>query len=332
MKKATHIKKAELHVHLEGTITPLLARRLAERHGCEFPDNLMAEDQKSYHSRDFLHFLSVYDTLSSLIKTPEDYYELTLDYLRQSSEEGVLYSEMMYSPDHAERMTGIPSKNHLEAIQQAIEDAEATFGIVGRILITFVRHFGVDAAERVLTNAMAYRPACVVGVGIGGDEQGFPLPLFKAVFDKAHQEGFYCTAHVGEFGSAETMREAITNFPLKRIGHGVQAIRSETVMSMLKAHEITLELCPSSNVKFGLFETLSTHPLPQFLEQGVLISLNSDDPPFIPTSVGLEYERVQATFGFDDATMHRITKMALNAAFVDEATRQQLLRKLESST
>lgn len=330
MKKASHIKKAELHVHLEGTITPLLAKRLAKRHGSVFPENLMAEDQVSYHSHDFLHFLNVYDTLSSLIKTPEDYYDLTLDYLRQSSEEHVLYTEMMYSPDHAERMTSIPSKHHLEAIQQAVDDAEHAFGIVGRVLITFVRHFGVDSAERALNHAIAYRPPCVVGVGIGGDELGFPLPLFKSIFDKAHQEGFHCTAHVGEFGSPDTIAQAIKDFPLKRIGHGVQAIYSEAVIEMLKEHEITLELCPSSNVKFGLFESLKKHPLAQFLEQGVLISLNSDDPPFIPTTVGQEYDRIQTVFDFDDATMHSITRMALNAAFVDKATREQLLARLES--
>lgn len=321
------VKKAELHVHLEGTITPSLARRLAERNRCVIPDGLIASDGKSYYSRDFLHFLTVFDTLSSLIKTPQDYYDLTFDYLKQCAEENVIYSEMMYSPDHAERMSGIPSKEHLVAIQQAIDDAEAALGIVGRILITIVRHFGVEAAGRVLNEAIAYRPPCVVGLGVGGDELGFPLPLFQEVFDKAHHEGFSCTAHVGEFGSFETIREAIETFPLKRIGHGVQAINSKDVVQMLKDQNIALEISPSSNVKFGLFSNLQAHPFPKFLEQGVSVSLNSDDPPFIPTTVGLEYERVQQAFHLDDLTMQRITIMAIQAAFADDSTKAKLLAR-----
>ena len=322
------VKKAELHVHLEGTITPSLARRLAERNRCMIPDGLISADDQSYYSRDFLHFLTVFDQLSSFIKTPQDYYDLTFDYLRQCAAEDVIYCEMMYSPDHAEKMSGIPSKEHLNAIQQAIDDAEVAFGIVGRVLVTLVRHFGVSAAERVLNEAIRYRPRCVVGLAIGGDELGFPLPLFKDVFDKAHREGFLCTAHVGEFGSFETIQEAIKNFPLKRIGHGVQAIHSKEVIAMLKDHDIALEISPSSNVKFGLFSSLEAHPVSQFLDQGVSISLNSDDPPFIPTTVGLEYARVQKAFHFDDGTMTRITKMAIQAAFVDDATKQKLFAQV----
>ena len=323
------VKKAELHVHLEGTISPALAKRLAERHQCVIPDTLIAVDGQSYQSRDFLHFLTVFDQLSSLIKTPQDYYDVTFDYLKQCHVEQVIYCEMMYSPDHAERMSGIPSREHLDAIQHAIDDAEIAFGIVGRVLITLVRHFGVDAAVRVLDEAIAYRPRCVVGLAIGGDELGFPLPLFKAVFDKAHQEGFLCTAHVGEFGDAATIQQAIEHFPLQRIGHGVQAIHSKDVMMMLRDKNIAVELSPSSNVKFGLFPNLQAHPLPQFLEQGLSISLNSDDPPFIPTTVGLEYQRIQNTFHFDDATMCQITTMAIHAAFVDEATKARLLACVE---
>jgi adenosine deaminase len=322
------VKKAELHVHLEGTISPILAERLAERNRCPIPDGLIAADGKSYYSRDFLHFLSVFDQLSSLIKSPQDYYDLTFDYLKQSAEQNVIYCEMMYSPDHAERMSGIPSKEHLDAIQNAIDDAEDVFGIVGRILITMVRHFGVDAAERVLTEAMAYRPRCVVGFGLGGDELGFPLPLFKHIFDKAHQEGFVCTAHVGEFGSFETMREAIEDFSLKRIGHGVQAIYSQDVISLLKDNQIALEICPSSNIKFGLFPSLKEHPFGALLAQGVRVSLNSDDPPFIPTTIGLEYALVQQTFQLSDTTMQNITKMAIESAFVDEQTKTRLLAEL----
>lgn len=324
------VKKVELHVHLEGTITPLVARQLAARNHLQIPAGLIAPDNQNYLSNDFLHFLSVYDTLADLIKTPQDYYDITFDYLRGRALEDAIYIEMMYSPDHAERATGIPSIEHLHAIQQAVDDAEAQFDIMGRILVTAVRHFGEESCIAVAQEIAKQSVPCVVGFGLGGDEINFPPRLFKRSFQIAHDAGLQCTAHAGEFAPASGIVEALENLPIKRIGHGVQVIHSPETIELLLSRDIALELCPSSNIKLGLFPDFAHHPFPQLLESGLKLSLNSDDPPFFFTTLGEEYQRVQAAYGYSDATMSSITAMAIESTFVDEDTKKKLRLKLHN--
>ncbi|MCP0914595.1 MULTISPECIES: adenosine deaminase [Legionella] len=323
------VKKAELHVHLEGTISPALAKTLAKRNKLSLPDNLISADGKSYLSRDFMHFLSVYDIVADLIKSPQDYYDVTFDYLRSNALEDTIYVEMMYSPDHAEKATGIPSIEHLNAIQQAIRDAEHQFAIVGRIIITAVRHFGEEAAIRVAEYAHKHPVACATGFGLGGDEVNFPPKLFRKAYEIAAASGLSCTVHAGEFAPASGMLEAIAHLPIKRIGHGVQAIHSPETMAILKERDIALEICPSSNVKFNLFNDLSVHPFPELLAAGIKVSINSDDPPFIPTTLAHEYARVQEVYNYSDETMQSITRTAIDCAFIDEETKKKLHAKIK---
>lgn len=323
------IKKAELHVHLEGTITPTLAHKLAKRNKLSIPEGLIAADGTSYLSRDFLHFLQVYDTLAALIKNPQDYYDITFDYLRANALENTLYVEMMYSPDHAEQASGMPSIEHLHAIQQAIDDAKAQFDILGRIIITAVRHFGPDAAIRVAKQASKESVPCVTGFGLGGDEINFPPKLFSKAYQIAATEaGLFCTVHAGEFAPASGMLEAIEYLPIQRIGHGVQAIHSPETIALLKERNIALEICPSSNIKLGLFNDFNNHPFPKLLEAGIKVSLNSDDPPFMSTTLAQEYDRTQHAYDYSDEAMETITLMAIECAFVDEETKKALRAKM----
>lgn len=321
------VKKAELHVHLEGTITPALARVLAKRNQLDLPDGLISQDNTKYVFNDFLHFLTVYDTLADLICVPQDYYDLTFDYLARNAKDDVLYVEMMYSPEHAEKVSGIPSAEHLAAIGQAIQDAEAKHDIVGRILMTGVRHFGADAVTKVAQEAVQSTSPYIVGLGLGGDEAGFPPKLFEKAYRIAAEAGLGCTVHTGEFSDEKGMMEALQYLPIQRIGHGVYALHSKELTALIKERNIAIESCPSSNVRLGLFNDLSEHPFPKFLEAGLQVSLNSDDPPFFDTLVGREYERVQAAYQYDDATMQAITQMALDAAFIDDKTKAALKSK-----
>ena len=323
-----NLKKAELHVHLEGSIAPELAKKLARRNNLTLPEGLIAPDQKSYLSKDFLDFLKVYDTLAAVIKVPQDYYDITFDYLRSNAQNNAIYIEMMYSPDHAERSSGIPSWEHLAAIQQAINDAKDQFDIVGRIIITAVRHFGVEACERVAKQATIDKIDCVTGFGLGGDEAKYPPKLFTKAYQIAAEAGLDCTVHAGEFDSAKGMIEAMEYLPIKRIGHGVNAIHSPEAMAMVKDKGIALEVCPTSNIFLGLFKDMNSHPFPKFYDAGIKISISSDDPPFMSTNLAREYQRVQEAYHYNDDTMNAITRMTLEAAFVDEKTRAELLAKI----
>lgn len=322
------LKKAELHIHLEGTITPELAAKIAKRNHLTLPKGLVAPDGASYLSKDFLDFLKVYDTLAAVIKVPQDYYDITFDYLRANALENAIYIEMMYSPDHAEQSSGIPSAEHLVAIQQAINDAKDQYNIVGRILLTAVRHFGVEAVERVALQAHKNKFPCVTGFGLGGDEAKFPPKLFSKAYQIAADSGLQCTVHAGEFASAASMIEAMECLPIKRIGHGVNSIYSPETMAMVKDKGIALELCPTSNIFLGLFKDMDGHPFPIFYESGIKISINSDDPPFMNTTLAQEYKRVQEAYKYSDDIMNSITKMAIESAFVDEQTRKELLNKM----
>ncbi|MDF1678372.1 MAG: adenosine deaminase [Legionellaceae bacterium] len=324
------VKKAELHVHLEGTISPPLARNLAKRNQLKLPDGLIAPDNTRYLFTDFLHFLKVFDVLADLICVPKDYYDLTFDYLARNAADDVIYIEMMYSPEHAEKVTGIPSAEHLVAIEQAIDDARAEHGIEGRILMTGVRHFGADAVIKVAEETVKATSPSIVGFGLGGDEAGFPPKLFEKAYRIVAEAGLGCTVHTGEFADASGMMEALKYLPIQRIGHGIHALESAELTALIKERGIAIESCPSSNVRLGLFNDLSAHPFPKFIEAGLKVSLNSDDPPFFDTLVGREYERVQAAYQYDDAQMKAITLMALDAAFVDDKTKATLKAKVEA--
>ncbi|KTC99126.1 adenosine deaminase [Legionella erythra] len=322
------IKKAELHVHLEGTISPQLAQKLALRNQLQLPAGLINANGTSYNYGDFMDFLKAYDQIAALIACPQDYYDVTFEYLKESALGGSIYTEMMYSPDHAEMVSGIPSSEHLKAIQQAIDDAEHQQGIVGRIIITAVRHFGEEAAVKVAKQGIKEDLPCVVGFGLGGDEINFPPKRFAQAYQIAVEGGLHATVHAGEFASAEGMNEAMDYLPIKRIGHGVQSIHSPETIARLKDKQIALEICPSSNVRLGLFKDIPNHPIRRLHNEGLLLSINSDDPPFFNTNLATEYERVQQTFNYSDADMTHFTRMALETAFVDEATRKRLLQHL----
>jgi adenosine deaminase len=322
------VKKAELHVHLEGTITPALAEKLARRNKVTLSANLIAPDEQSYSYPDFPGFLKAFDEVAAVIKQPQDYYDITFDYLKANARENTIYTEMMYSPDHAELSSGIPSSEHLQAIQQAINDAEAEFKIIGRIIIVAVRHFGVDAVTKVAQQALKETVPCIVGFGLGGDEINFPPRLFTEAYKIASEGGLHCTIHAGEFAPASSMLEAIEYLPIERIGHGVQAMHSIEVLAQLKERNIALEICPSSNIALGLFADMICHPLTQLMAAGIQLSLGSDDPPFFRTNLAREYQRVQQSYQYSDKKMTDFTAMAIKSSFADEQTKIKLTNLL----
>lgn len=322
------LPKAELHVHLEGTIRPEIAKILAQRNHLPFPKHLLDASQTYYQTHGFMAFLNAYDELAALIRQPQDYFDITYDYLKQGALKGVIYTEMMYSPDHAEKVSQIPSKEHLKAIADAIQKAQDDFGIIGRIITTAVRHFGVDACEKVAREALKNPHDIVVGFGLGGDELGFPPQLFQKTYQIAREAGLKTTIHAGEWGDAQSMNTAIKTCQIDRIGHGVRAIEDENILKMLKDLQIPLEICPSSNVVLGIYPNIQSHPLPQFIDAGIRVSINSDDPPFMATCINKEYELVQETFKLSDEMMKIITQQTIEDAFVEENLKTVLLKRI----
>jgi adenosine deaminase len=307
------VPKAELHVHLEGTAKPDLIRRIARRNGVTLPDGLF-EDEDTFRWADFLDFLRTYDLAASVIRTGEDYRDITYEYLRDCAAEGAVYVELIASLDHGAAV-GLPDDEHIAAIAQGIDDAADRHGITGRILSSCVRNFGVEAAEDVARRTLALDHPYVVGWNMAGDEAGFPPPPFTKAFAMVAEAGLGCSAHAGEHAGPESIRQALELPGVTRISHGVRAVEDPALVRELAERDVVLEVCPTSNVVLSVFATYEQHPLRTLDEAGVTVTLGSDDPPYFATSIGHEYDMAHERFGYDREGLVRITENALDAAF-----------------
>lgn len=316
------VKKAELHVHLEGTATPALVKKLAAENGAELDPTTFKSDGE-FSWTDFWDFLSCYDKAAAAIQSKDDYRLVTYDYLRRCAEEDVLYVETFSSPDHA-ASAGISYTDHLEGIAAGIDEAKRDFGIEGRIIVTCVRHLGPEKALSVAELFVANPHPYVVGFGMGGDEAQFHPKDFAPAFNRAHKAGYATTNHAGEFGGPQSIRDTLNHLPVQRLGHGVRSIEDPELVKELANRQIPLELCPGSNISTDLFGSYPDHPFNRLKEAGCVVTLNSDDPPFFATSVGKEYDRVAEAYGYDEATLRQITLNALNAAFCDAELKERL--------
>jgi adenosine deaminase len=317
------IPKAELHVHLEGTAPPDLIRRLAERNGMPVPEGLF-ETPERFAYTDFLDFLRTYDLAASVIRTGDDYRDVTYEYLAGCARDGAVYVELTASPDHA-ALVGLSDEEHLDGIARGIDDARDEFGIEGRILISCVRNFGVEQALRVARHAAERPHPYVVGFSMAGDEENFPAGDYAEAFEIAANAGLGCTVHAGEWAGAESVWAAL-GLPVSRIGHGVRSIEDPALVEQLAERGIVLECCPTSNVVLGAFPTYEDHPLPRLREAGVRVTLGSDDPPYFGASIGGEYEICAERLGFDDDDLREITRTAIEAAFCDQTLKNRLIR------
>jgi len=319
------IPKAELHVHLEGTAPPALIRRLAQRHGTTVPDGVF-EDEHTFRWDGFLDFLHTYDLAASVIRTAQDYRDVTYEYLASCAAEGAVYVELIASPDHA-ALVGLSDEEHLAGIAAGIDRAREAHGIEARILLTCIRNFGVDQALRIARYAASRPHPYVVGFQMAGDEAGYPPGPFAEAYAIAADAGLGCSVHAGEWAGAESVRAAI-GLPVTRIGHGVRAIEDPALVAEIAERGLVLECCPTSNVVLGVFASFETHPLPALREAGVKVTLASDDPPYFGASVGGEYAVASERFGLSDTDLVGLTRTAIEASFAEPPLRAALLGRL----
>jgi adenosine deaminase len=315
------VPKAELHVHLEGTAPPDLIRRIAERNGLAVPEGTFATPDR-FAYRDFLDFLDTYDKAASVIRTGEDYRDITYEYLVKCAGEGALYVELTASPDHA-KLVGLTDEEHIAGIARGIDDARRDTGIEGRILISCVRNFGVEPAMRVARYAAERPHPYIVGFSMAGDEENYPPGAYAQAFELAADAGLGCSVHAGEWAGPESVRGAL-GLPASRIAHGVRSIEDAALVEELAERSIYLECCPTSNVVLGIYRSYEEHPLPRLRAAGVKVTLGSDDPPYFGASIGGEYAICREHFGLNDDELRGITRTAIDAAFCDGALKERL--------
>ena len=322
----THIQKlpkVELHSHLEGCIQPDLVRTIAARNNISLREGLFTPDNR-FAWGNFVEFLQAYDEASYCLRKAQDYRDIMYTYLQQCAAEGTIYAETLISPDHAAAV-GMSYDDMLSGCVEGINDAERDFGIVGRLIVSCIRHLGPNQALVVAQHLAENLHPYIVGFGMGGNESMFTQADFAPAFNIASAAGLACTTHAGEILGPESVWDAINNLPVTRIGHGVRSVEDPMLIAELAQRGIALEVCPGSNIALSVYPDLASHPLNALLKAGISISLNSDDPPFFATTLGTEYQSGAKDFGLGLEQLRSISRMAMQASFADADTKIRLL-------
>jgi adenosine deaminase len=328
------VPKVDLHVHIEGTITPDLVKRIAHRNKVTVPAELLSGKSQSFHWKgeatakgSLRGFLAAYDQATSVMRKAQDYVDVIYDYLKRSSDEGCIYAEVVISADHG-AMVGLTYPQLLDAISQGYEKAKKETGIEMRLISTCVRHYGPEGALKVGELTGKNPHPLVTGFGMAGDENAFTIADFKPAYDAAGPLGR--TAHAGEASGPETVRQARDILKIRRFGHMVRAIEDPALIEEQKAINAVPEVCVSSNMALKVFAEYKQHPVRKFFDAGLKVTFGSDDPPFFRTSIGREYQLAYEKFGFTEKELVKVSRNAIEEAFVDEATRGKLLQRLET--
>jgi len=272
------LPKAELHLHIEGTLEPELAFRLAKKHGVALPYSSVEELRGAYQFSDLQSFLDIYYAGAGVLRDVDDFHDLTAAYLKKAHEQGVVHVEIFFDPQtHSER--GIPFRTVLDGITRALREGEEEFGITHRLILCFLRHLSADDAMRTLEEALPYMDF-ITAVGLDSSEKGHPPSKFTAVFDRARREGLLTVAHAGEEGPPEYIYEALDLLKVKRIDHGVRSEEDPKLVERLVRERMPLTVCPLSNIKLKVFDAVEDHNIKRLLERGLCVTVNSDDPAY----------------------------------------------------
>lgn len=311
------LPKVELHLHLEGAAPPAFIRGLAAEKSVDI-SGVFGPDG-SYAYDDFWHFLKVYEAATSVLRSPEDYARLTKAVLEECAAVGVVYAETFLSPDFCGGRDVAAWREYLAAIIEAADEAERHDGILLRGVVTCIRHFGPEKAKETALCAAETAGDWVVGFGIAGDEATGAPKDFAWAFDAAREAGLGLTAHAGEWGGPDSVRAALDDLRVTRIGHGVRAIEDPALVDRLAEDEIVLEVCPGSNVALGLYPNWQSHPIETLRERGVKVTVSTDDPPFFHTTMVREYQELNRAFGWDETAFRDLAKTSAEAAFSPRA-------------
>ncbi len=320
------VLKAELHCHIEGAATPELVARQAAKYGTDVSP-FIRDGAFVWH--DFTSFLAAYDASANLFRSEADFAMLAEHYLTSLARDGAIHSEIFTSPDHAES-SGLTPQAYTDALGEGIVRAKAKTGIEGRMIVTGVRHFGIEAVEKAARFAARCGHPLVSGFGMSGDERFGDIEDYVRAFEIAREAGLGITVHAGELAGWRSVEATLDHIRPSRIGHGVRAVENPDLVRRIAAEGVVLECCPGSNVALKIVDGFAGHPLPELRAAGCRVTLNSDDPPYFRTSLKREYELAAAHFGMDDRALLGLTRTAIDAAFVDRRTRAALLARLDA--
>ncbi|MFI6103964.1 adenosine deaminase [Streptomyces sp. NPDC051310] len=325
------LPKAELHVHHVGSASPRIVSELAARH----PDSAVPTDPEAlvdyFTFTDFAHFIEVYLSVVDLIRTPEDVRLLTYEVARDMARQNIRYAELTVTPFSSTRR-GIDEKAFMAAIEDARLAAETELGVILRWCFDIPGEAGLEAAEETTRLAVDLRPEGLVSFGLGGPEIGVPRPQFKPYFDRAIAAGLHSVPHAGETTGPGTVWDALRELRAERIGHGTSAPQDPELLAHLAEHRIALEVCPTSNIATRAVADIEEHPIREMVRAGVLVTVNSDDPPMFGTDLNNEYGVAARLLGLDERGIAELAKNAVEASFLDPAGKARIAAEIDSYT
>jgi adenosine deaminase len=322
------LPKAELHLHLEGTLEPELMFTLAQRNGIALPFPDVDAARRAYVFDDLQSFLDVYYAGCSVLVEASDFAALTRAYLERCVEDGVCHVEVFFDPQtHTAR--GIALATVIEGITTALADGERELGITSRLILCFLRHLSAADALETLESALPYRDS-IVAVGLDSSERGNPPEKFRSVFDRARAEGFLAVAHAGEEGGPDYILQALDVLGVRRVDHGVRCTEDGALVDRLVRDEVPLTVCPLSNVKLRVFPSLARHNVREMLHRGLRVTINSDDPAYFGGYIGANYVQTAAALAMTESELRVVARNSLLASFVGESQRTRLLGKLDA--
>jgi len=320
--------KAELHIHIEGSLEPELMFELAERNRLALPFTTVEEVRKQYDFRDLQSFLDIYYQGARVLLREQDFYDLTWAYLLRAATQHVRHAEIFFDPQtHTDR--GVPFDTVLHGIHQALLDGERRLGITSRLIMCFLRHLSADAAMESLRRALPFREV-IAGVGLDSSEVGHPPDKFKAVFDEARAHGLRAVAHAGEEGPPAYIWQALEVLKVIRIDHGVRCLEDAQLIEKLTAAQTPLTVCPLSNVRLRVVNSIAEHPLKRMLDAGLCVTVNSDDPAYFGGYMVENLEAVHRGLGLSGDEIQRLIKNSFRASFLSTEEKERWLREVDS--
>ena len=322
-----NIPKAELHIHIEGSLEPELMFAIAKRNNLTLPYDSASALREAYQFNDLQSFLDIYYTGASVLLHEQDFYDITWAYLQRCAAQNVRHTEIFFDPQtHTER--GISYQTVITGIHRALL-AGQQLGVSSKLIPCFLRHLSAEAAMATLQQALPFKD-WIVGIGLDSSELGNPPEKFKAVFDRVREEGLLTVAHAGEEGPPEYIWQALELLKVSRIDHGVRCLEDSQLVKFLAQRQIPLTVCPLSNVKLRVFDTMANHNLKQLLEAGLCVTINSDDPAYFGGYIAQNFEELQAALELTQEEIYQLARNSFQASFLTPEEKQLFLDELNA--
>jgi adenosine deaminase len=323
------IPKVELHIHIEGSLEPELMYSIAQRNNISLPYPDVERLKQAYEFEDLQSFLDIYYQGAQILIHEQDFYDMAMAYFTKCREDNVVHTEMFFDPQtHTDR--GITFETVINGLTRAMADAQLKWGITSELIMCFLRHLSAEAAMQTLEMALPFKDK-IIAVGLDSSEVGFPPDLFTAVFEKALQAGFKTVAHAGEEGPPEYIWQALNNLKVSRIDHGVRCVEDPELVDYLVEKNIPLTVCPTSNVKLRVFDTMADHNILRMLQQGLAVTINSDDPAYFGGYITDNYLQLNSALNMSKEQAIKLTSNAISASFATESRKTDMEKILSDA-